>query len=81
MPGTTCGMARTKSAINNSQASGYVRGQGVARVIGTPQQPNLHMAGGSDLQYGASHWRHTGEREMSTDERESVFAAKNVFTT
>ena len=33
--GTTRGMARTKSAINNSQASGYIRALRVARGIGT----------------------------------------------
>ena len=38
VPGTTRGRARTKSAINNTQTSGYVRArEGVARCLSKPK--------------------------------------------
>ena len=38
VPGTTRGRARTKSAINNTQTSGYVRApEGVAQCLGLPR--------------------------------------------
>ena len=57
----TCGEARIKSAINNTQASRYVRAWGAPgyrRGARTPAaEPS--QAGGTDVQYGASHWRNS----------------------
>ena len=46
IPGTTHGRARTKSATNNIQASGYVRACG---ALEPPQGQRV------DMQYEASH--------------------------
>ena len=71
VPGTSRGGARTKSATNNTQASGYVRACGAPE----PRRSNLHgrrlrarslrAAEPSqgrrvdlDMQYDASHCRH-----------------------
>ena len=63
MPGTTRGGARTKSAINNNQASRYVRARGVVRYRrptfeGRGIGCQLSEAVVSAVQYGASFWRH-----------------------
>ena len=55
VPGTTRGGVRTKSAINNYQASGYVKApEGVTQCLGLPR----HQAEAPTAQYGASRWRH-----------------------
>ena len=58
LPGTTHGRARTKSAINNYLASGYVREpEGVARR-GIGAEDPKDRPPRSSAKYDATRWRH-----------------------
>ena len=63
--GTTRGRARTKSAINNTKTSGYVRApEGVAQCLGLPRHRTEVPNRSTDVpaaQYGASRWRHSSQ--------------------
>ena len=72
MPGTSLGRARTNSAINNTQASGYIRANGGsgagAGYIGaeSPCSTETSRAEASAVQYGASRHCPTNERYYFT---------------
>ena len=61
VPGTTRNGGRTKNAINNFQASGYVRApEGVAQFTEAPNQsPEVPNRSPEVPKRGASRWRHT----------------------